>query len=140
MRFDTAHPTTGKQRTKFDPVPWVLMLLICASVVVFTLVAAQAQVPADGTIDAKGLFHIDKSIVAMLGVMLALSSAAVGWGLAMGRIRAHCEDDSKHQTLRQLDDRYYSKGEIDATMKAGIAEMSKVVTEKMMEFMRRRDG
>jgi len=142
MRSEEKREETSKSNTKRDATPFVFMALLCGSVVVFSFVNGYAQEPASSPVLAVNheLFYIDKSLMALVGIFLAISSAAVGWGLAMGKIRAHCEDGSKHYTIQELDMRYYSKGEIDRTIEAGIAKMTQAITEKMLELLRRGNG
>lgn len=72
----------------------------------------------------------------MAGLILTIGGTAVGWGLAMGKVRAHCEDESRHLTMRDLDTRYYSKGELDSHLEASIATMTNKIMEKMNELVR----
>ena len=125
--------------------PYILLALLMAASALVGLVTAMAQGDAESAVrtatnGAGAVFHIDPGIVALMGMVLTIGGTAVGWGLAMGKVRAHCEDESRHMTIQALDQRYYSKGEIDHTLEAAMAKLGEVLSNKLYELRGGRDG
>ena len=126
----------SRTRTRRDLVPHVLLILLLGTAVGFSLTWTWAQDTVPGDHAASPLFNIDGGLLVMAGLLLTIGGTAVGWGIAMGKVRAHCEDESKHKTVQDLDTRYYSRGEADSRLNAAIATMAQHISEKINELMR----
>ncbi len=92
-----------------NAIPWVLLAVVMGCYV--ALPYAYAQPPSTVNPDDGVTIRVD--VAALLGLLTTAAGVALGYGMALQKLKAHCEDRHIHFTLSEAGKTFMPRTEIE---------------------------
>lgn len=109
-----------------DMVPWVMLIALIG--VWAALPCAYAQAPARSTgqetcpTGGHGIV-LAPDLAFLLGVLTMVAGAALGYGIALQKLRAHCDDEAKHFTMEAIREAFMPREEVELLARSIVQEV-----------------
>lgn len=106
-----------------NAIPWTLMTMLLAAWVALPYACAQATSTPDAQHPDRGAIAIPSDLAFLIGVVTTVAGAALGYGMAWQKLRAHCDDETKHVTMEIMRKAFMSREEVKLLARTIVQEV-----------------